>query len=359
MPTLAELARQEHRHCTALLEAATEDGDLAEAVAQAVVEGHALFLVADEPQAPLAEHLAAAIRRPFARDDWPPLVAVTPDPRRLALLGCAYSVARPLAQQLEMLVRLGDMALVLAGAQPTDDLLGAVELASSQGAIIAGLGLPGAAVEASPAVRIPEAPADQVAQCQLALGHALANALADRLPAEPPADMMPALLPFGCTNCGAALIVPSHFAGRRGVCPFCCNNTTLAPDQAAESNEHRTFVRFALRKCTLRVALTPPGKPPVPIPGQAILENLSRGGLLVALADSPVEIQPGDTLDLELTTPAFHKPVALQGTVHRVTREPGVHRIGVIFADLPPATAERLRILERNLVLRNLTAPPS
>ena len=353
MASLTELACQAQREELELLEAATVRGDVAATVADALIAGRTLFVLGEQAQTPLARHIADAVRRPFTSDIWPPVVTVTADTRPLALIGCAYGLSRPISQQVEMLVRTGDVVLVVAGREPSADVTAATGLAASQGAVVAGLGLPPCGVQADPAIALPEAPPDRLAECQLALGHALAAALPDMLPAEHPADVEPALIPFGCTNCGVALTVLRHLAGRRGVCPHCCNNTVLGPG-SGDGADQRASLRFALRQCTLKVALAPPGRPLVAVPGQTALENLGRGGLLFAIADCVLELQPGDRLVMELETPAFQQPLELGGAVNRVTREAGLHRIGVVFADCTPATAERLRILERNLVLRNL-----
>jgi len=356
MPSLPEQARHAARSSLALLDAAAEQGDLSQAAADALLGGHVLILLADPSHGCLAEQIAAATRRRFPNDLWPPLLAITADARALALIGCEDGAANPLAQQAEMLVRAGDVVVVLAGAKPSADLVVASVLAASQGAAVAGLGLPPCDLRAQLAVTLPDAPAERLIEAQLALGHALVEGLAQRLPAEAPSGVEPALLRSACTNCGAALAIPRHLAGRRGVCPSCYNNTALAPEFAPPDGEKRVHMRFSLRDCVLRVELAPPQKPPIPLPGQIALENLSFGGLLFAIAGSPVELQPNDPLHLELQTPAFLSPLALHGIVVRVTREAALHRVGVVFRDTPPAIAERLRVLERNLVLRHLTS---
>jgi len=355
MPSLTEQARQAARDAMALLEAAVEHGDLAEAIAGALLDGRTLFLLADPSHTALAETLAAALRRRFPSDLWPPLLTLTADLRPLALIGCEYGGANPLSQQAEELVRRGDIVLALSGAQPSNDLIGAVGTALSQGAAVAALGPAFAKFPSQTSVTLPQAaPPERVAECQLVLGHALAEALVRRLPAYPPSGTQLALLRSACTNCGAALTAPRHLAGRHGVCPHCFNNTVLAPEAVA--SEKRIHMRFALLDCSLGVSLTPPGKPALRVPGQITLENVSVGGLLFALAGSPLELQPGDLLAMELSTPAFLSPLPLAGSVIRGTREATVHRVGVLFGDLPPAVAERLRLLERNLVLRHLAA---
>ena len=376
MPSLIEQARQAAREALALFDAAVEHGDLAEAIAAAVLDGHTLFLLADPSHAALAEGLADALRRHFTSDLWPPVLTLTADVRPLALIGCAYGGNNPLSQQAEELVRRGDVVLALSGAQPSNDLIGAVGTAVSQGAVVLALGPAFAKFPSQASVTLPSGagilPADslraggtpaprdaapeRVVECQLVLGHALAEGLARRLPAAPPSGSQPALLRSACANCDAPLTVPRHLAGRHGVCPHCFNNTVLAPESAG--SEKRVHMRFALLDCSLAVTLTPLGKPPLRVPGQISLENISLGGLLFAMAGSPLELQPGDLLALELSTPAFLSPLPLAGSVIRVTREATVHRVGVLFGDLPPAVAERLRLLERNLVLRHLAARP-
>ena len=358
MATLAELAAQAHRDELDLLAAASARGDLAATTAEALGAGRALFLLAEGAQSTLAHHVADAIRRPFDDDVWPPVATIVADTRPLALIGCDYAVARPITHQVEMLVRTGDVAMVLADPEPSADLRGAVGLAASQGAVVAGLGLPPCGIQADPAVALPAAPADRLALCQLALGRALARALRERLPAEHPPGVEPALIAFECANCGAALTVRRHLAGRTGVCPCCYNNTVLAPGHDPD-HEHRASLRFALRQCTLQVALAPRDKPLVALPGDLALENLGSGGLRFAAPRCPIDLQPGNRLVMELDTPAFRSPILLDGSINRVVREADLHRVGVVFDPLTPATAERLRILERNLVLRNLAHRPA
>lgn len=355
MSILADQACQAQRDELALLEAATARGDLAATVAEALLAGRVLYVLADGSQGPLATQIADAVGQCFGSPVWPPVVALTPDTRLLALVGSDHRADRPLAEQAELLVRPGDVVMVLTDGQPGADLTAAADHARSQGAAVAGLGLPPSGLEADPAIGLPEAPPARLAACQLALGQALAGELAARLPAEPP-DADPAMVAFPCTNCAAALAVVRHLAGRRGVCPHCYNNTILAPDHA--DNEHRAHLRFALRECALAVALAPPDKPLIGLPGQIALENISPGGLLFGAVDCPLELRPGDHLVIELTTPAFKQPVELSGTVNRVTREAARHVVGVVFADCSAAALERLRVLERNLVLRNLAARP-
>jgi len=367
MASLCQTAADAATAAAAHLRSATERGDVAQAVADAARAGHIVFLLADTAQTALADEIAAALRRRFPSDPWPPLLAITASARPLALLGCEYGVASPLTRQAEMLVRASDVVLVLAGARPSTDLLGAVERAVLRGAVVVGLGLPPSTVVAHPGITLPEAggtasdrqavrPVEQLIACQLALGHALADALAAQLPAEHPPDVRPALVFFGCINCNATLTIPRHLAGRRGVCPYCYNNTILAPDLSAPVSERRARMRFALREVALRVSLAPPGGSPLLLPGTATLGNLSTGGALFTIADSRVEVQPGDPLLIELTTPAFQRSLDLRGVVKRVTREANLTHIGLAFGDLAPAVAERLRILESNLVLRNLAA---
>jgi len=357
MATLADRATQSQRECVALLYAAEARGDLAATAADALLLGRVLFVLADGAGAPLAEQIAAAIRSPFAAAAWPPVLTVTQDPSALALVGSDYAVARPICQQVELLARAGDVALVLAPPEPSADLAGAAALAASQGVTVAGLGLPPCPIDADPAVILHEAAAAQIAACQIALGLALADTLAERLPPEPPAGVDAPVVVFGCTNCGGPLVAVRHLAGRQGVCPHCYNNTTLAPGTDG-GGEQRASLRFALRQCTLGVALAPPNRPLVAVPGRIELENLGRGGLLFAVADCTVHLDPGDRVVMELTTPAFAQPLELTGSILRITREADRHCIGVVFTGLAPATAERLRILERNLVLRNLARAP-
>jgi len=359
MPTLAEQAREAHRGELALLEAAAEHGELVDAIAGALLAGRALALLAEPPHAPIAREIAHAIRRPFGHDLWPPLLTLTPDPRLLSLIGCDYGLAEPLAHQAELLLLARDVALVVAGPQPSDDLRRALGIAATRGAVVAALGLPPCDIQAQPRVSLPQAPDDQLLACQLALGHALAHTLAERLPRDHPHGLDTPLAAFHCDNCHTPHIVPAHLAGRRGVCPACYNNILLAPDLASPDAEQRSSLRFGLRQCSLALALAAPNKPPVPVPGQMTLANLSRGGLLCDVANPGVELQPGDPIHIKLHTPAFQQPLLLPGTVLRITREQGRHRIGIVFGDCPPATTERLRILERNLVLRHLTARPA
>ena len=359
MSSLLDQARRTAGQALSLLDAITEEGDLCETIAGALLSGHALFLVADPSHVALAGEIASAVRRRFPSDLWPPLLTLRADSRLLALIGSEYGAAVPLSQQVEELVRSGDVALLLAGSRPSADLAGAAALAAAEGATVASLGLASSPVAPRPALSLPQAPIEQLVECQLILGHALVEALAQRLPPEAPPGIEPALAPSACSNCNASLAVPRHLAGRRGVCPFCFNNTTLAPGLAPAQNEKRTHMRFALRDCSLSVSLAQPDKPPVPVHGQILLENLSVGGLLFSLAGSLLEIQPSDALFLSLSVPAFERLLVLDGTVVRVTREAALHLIAVVFRDLAPATAERLRILERNLVLRNLTARPA
>jgi len=354
MASIAEAARTAATSTLDLLGAAAERGDLAGTIAHALRSGHLLFLLADDSHAAIVGEMAAALGRRFPEPRWPPRLALTPGPRGLALIGCDYGAARPLTHQVEALVRPGDVLLAVAAGQPSPDLLGALGIAAAQGAVVAGLGLPPSAIQADPVISLPEAPTERLVECQLALANALAETLAQQLPPERPADLPPALERFRCANCNAALAVPRHLAGRRGMCPHCYNNTILAPDSPAPDNESRSHMRFALRQCRLAVALAPENKPPVPLPGRTTFENLSPGGLLFSLADSAVELQPDDPLLVEITTPAFRRPLAVRGRVNRVTREATLTRIGVVFGELPPASAERLRILESNLVLRHL-----
>ena len=354
MPSLHESASEAVATTLSLLNAATERGDVAQAVVGALRAGHILFLVADMAHTGVGEEVGASVRRRFASDYWPPLLTLTVNTQPMALIGIEQSISKPLSRQAEMLIRTGDVALVLAGPEPSGDLREAVERAKAQGAVVAGLGLPAASVEADPAVVLPEASVERCLECQLALGDALAETLARELPAEHPADLDPALVLFGCANCDMTLTIPRHLAGRHGVCPYCFNNTILAPGVAAAQNEKRAHMRFALRNVALRVFLAPPGRPALLLPGHVTLENLSAGGLLFSVTDSRVEIQPDDPLLAELTTAAFQRPIEAHGLVRRVSREVNLTHIGIAFHDIPAATAERLRILESNIVLRNL-----
>lgn len=355
MPAIHPLASSALTATRALLDAATERGDVAQAAADALRAGRILYLLADTARGALAEEIAASLRRRFPDPLWPPVIPLTAGTRLLALIGCEHGASGPLSHQAEMLLCQGDVALLVLNSELSPDLLSAAALAVTQGATVAGLGMPPSPIQANPAILLPEAPVERLIECQLALGNALAEALARLLPAERPADVEPALVSFGCMNCDAPLTIPRHLAGRRGVCPYCFNNTTLAPDLPTPENEKRAHMRFALRQVALRVSLVSPTRAPLQLPGQIVLENLSPGGLLFTLIDSRLELQPDDPLLIELSTPAFQRPLTLNGSVKRVTREAKLCRVGVAFRELRPAIAERLHILESNLVLRHLS----
>jgi len=356
MATLTESAKRAAADTLSLVDAAIEHGDVAQTVIDALLGGHILFLLADASHTALAEQLAAVLRRRSPAEPWPPVLTITANTPPLALIGCEYGVANPLSQQAEILIREGDVVLVLAGSCPSADLLHTVGLATSHGAVVVGLGLPPSSLKLRIGVSVPDAPAEHLIECQLVLGDALVEALARQLPAEQPPEMEPALIRFGCTNCNADLAIPRHIRGRRGVCPHCYNNTVLAPGIEAAQNEKRAHMRFSLRECSLRVSLAPGDKAPIQLPGQVALENLSAGGLLLSIADSPVEVRLNDTLLVELTTPAFQRPLSLRGSVRRVTREANLSHVAIAFHEVPPSTFERLRILEHNLVLRHATS---
>ena len=359
MPSLAEQAQQAIGRTAALLSDSAEDGDLVDAVVRAMMSGHILYLIAAEPYGRVAEAMATLLRDTFDDPTWPPLFALTAESSLHALVGREYGPRDPLCCQSELFVREGDVALLLPAEGPAPGLVGAARVARSQGATVAGLGHLPAEVQAQPRLALPEAPEGEVACCLLAIGEALAAALAERLPAQRPDEPEPAIACCSCANCGGALAVPRHLLGRRGTCPHCHNNTALDHPPHRGENESRVHMRFGLRDCGLRVSLAPEGKPRVPIPGTATVANLSRGGLLFALAASPVAVEPGDPVLVELTTPAFERPLTIRGTVRRVCRDAAGHYVGVVFASVPPAVAERLCILERNLVLRNLARPPA
>ncbi|MFP4058663.1 MAG: PilZ domain-containing protein [Candidatus Brocadiia bacterium] len=355
MAQLVPQARQSATRGLELCDAAVERGDLAGTIAGALLEGRLLAFLADAPHAPVAQALADALRRRFPHDHWPPALVVDPQTPSLALYGIEFGVPDPLTRKAETLLREGDVALLVAGAEPSGDLAAAAAAAAAQGARVAALGLPACGLEAEPAIELPQAPAGVLVLAQALLASALSEALASQLPQEPPAGLEPALAAFPCTNCQAPLAAPPHLAGRLGVCPACYNNTVLAPHLPRGEHEKRAFLRFALRHCALRVELAPDGKAPLQLPGQVSLDNLSPGGLRFTLLEPSVELQPDDRLRVHIDTPAFHKTLSLEARVKRVTREDRRHRVGAVFVDCPPATAERLRILERNLVLRHLT----
>lgn len=351
--SLLDSARRAAQEALDLLARAAEDDDVVDTVARSVEAGHVLFLLAEGSSGWLAEAVASSIRGHFRQAHWPPVLLLTDETRLLTLIGCDYDAADPLCRQVETLARQGDVVVLLTGRQASSDAVGAARLAAGQEAIVAALGAPPPAAECQASVTLPEAAAGQVARCQLLLGQALAAGLAGRLPTDRPDDVPSALLTFPCANCGATLAVPRHLAGHRGTCPVCYNNTQLARD-AAPHTEHRAHMRFALRECTVAAWLTSADQPTVAVPGEIRLENLSRGGLLFVVGGCPLEIQPDDAVLIDLTTPAFEHPLRVAGTVNRVTREAARQHVGVVFESPPPAVAERLRLLERNIVLRNL-----
>jgi hypothetical protein len=359
MSALIGSARTLTEQVDAVLDRVAEEGDLAAAIGDALAAGHVLYLIADEPAAWLAGEIAAALRRRFPDPAWPPVFAVAPDAHLLALLGRDYGIEDPLRLQCEILLRPGDLALLLPCGEPDPDFLDLARLAAAQGATVAALGPALDGLDAHPRLSLPEGDPDTTAAAQLALGLALAAVLADRLPAEPPEALLPAVEPFLCRNCAHPLLVPAHLAGRLGTCPYCHNNTVLGTSAAYADGDPRRRMRFTLRDCRLRLALAPPEGPSTPLAAQTTLENLSRGGLLCALVDCPVEITPDVPVRIELHTPAFEEPLVILGTVARVTREGPIQHVGMVFVSLEPTVAERLHILEQNLVLRNVVHPPA
>ena len=359
MASLAEEARRAARQCVELLDRATEEGDAAEAVAESLRTGHILFLIAASPSAWVSAAIAAHIRGSHADPAWPPVLAITDDTGLLALVGCGYETAEPLRRQAELLVAQGDAAVLLGPCGVSAQLRDAAQAAAAQGAVVVSLGTPPSGVEARASIALPDAQPAQLARCQLALGHALAAGLAARLPVERPSDVEPALLSFRCPNCGSPFAVPRRLAGRHGTCPHCYGNLTLPSAGGAGEDEGRAHLRFALRECTLAVSLAQVGEPALAVPGQTQLTNLSRGGLLFVTGGCPVEIQPGDSLLIDIATPAFEHPLRVACSAVRVTREAARQHVGVVFGELPPAVAERLRLLERTVVLRSLAARPA
>lgn len=357
MSALIENARGGVQQVAALLWDATAEGDLVAAAAQALISGRVLFLIADHPNAWLAAVIAAALRRDALDPAWPPVFAVTPDTRLLTLLGRDYGADHPLRLQCEILIRQGDVALLLPCAEPSSELFDAAGIAATRGATLATLGPELPAVGAELTLVLPAAQRAGLHGAQLALGHAFAEALAAALPAAPPADLEPALEAFRCRNCAHPLAVPRHLAGRLGTCPTCHNNTVLGAAAALPDGDPRSRMRFTLRDCQLRLAIAPPAEPSTPIAAQITLENLSRSGLLAALADASAEIAVGDPLSIQLATPAFEEPLGILGAATRVTREGPIQHVGITFVSLEPTVAERLRALEQNIVLRNIAHP--
>jgi len=358
MSGLIASARDTVQQVAALLWEVTEDGDLVAFVAEALTSGHVLFVVADDPNSWLAEETAAALRRGFVDEAWPPVFSVVPDSGSLSLFGRDYGVDHPLRLQCEILMRAGDVVLLLPGAEATEELLDVAAIAAARHATVASLGPALPDIEASPHIALPHDNPGVLTCSQLGLAHAFAAALTAALPAAPPADLRPAVEFFRCANCSHPLTVPSHIVGRLGTCPYCHNNTTLGSSQALADGDPRRRMRFALRDCELHLALAPPDLPSTPIQAQTQLENLSRGGLLVALINSPVDVQPDDTLLVQIHVPAFEQPLELLGNAARVTREGSIQHVGILFVSLEPTVAERLRILEENVVLRNVVHRP-
>jgi hypothetical protein len=354
MPALIDRAREATQHVAALLWDTIEDGDLTSTVAEAMLSGHALVLIGEDETASLARDVAAALR-PESFAPWPPVLSVTPDTDLLMLLGRDYGVDDPLRLQCDVLLRQGDVALLLPSPEPGEELLGltsAIERCVARPAV---LGPDFQDLNVSPRITLPDGPPACLHTAQRVLALALADALRQLLPVSAPADVPAALDSFRCGNCAAPLLVPAHLAGRLGTCPYCHNNTPLGQGVEDAPDDPRRRLRFTLRDCQVRVALAPPDRRSEPIDAHATLENLSRSGLLVALAAASAQLHPGDPLRIEIDTPAFASPLVVLGTVVRVTREGPIQHVAVSFVSLEPTVAERLHILEQDFVLRNVT----
>jgi D-sedoheptulose 7-phosphate isomerase len=109
-------------------------------IAEALAEGHRLYLMGNGGSAADAQHIAGELINRFLLDRGPlPAIALTTDTSVLTSVANDYGFPEIFSKQIAALVREGDVAWGLSTSGNSPNVVGALRLAREMGAVTVGL----------------------------------------------------------------------------------------------------------------------------------------------------------------------------------------------------------------------------